>query len=54
MITCGDRSEIIWNLTVLKETEDGLLCMSPSGDTQFLTHQEYELYLSNKKERHGN
>lgn len=53
MITCGDCSTIVWDLTILKETNDGFLCMSPNGDTQFLSRSEYELHLKNKRERHG-
>jgi hypothetical protein len=54
MVTCGDCSNVIWELSILGEFEDGFLCMSPNGDTQFLSRSEYDLYLKNKSQRHGN
>ena len=49
-----NSSSDIWEITILIESEKGLLCMSPDGDTRFLTHSQYETYLQNRKERHGN
>lgn len=49
-----NSSSDIWEITALEESKDGILCMSPDGDTQFLTHSQYETYLQNRKERHGN
>lgn len=49
MITCNNSSEISWNITILKETKDGYLVMAPNGETVWMTHQDYEIYLNNLK-----
>ena len=38
-----------WELTIVNETKDGYLVMSPNGDTQWITKEEYESYLRNRK-----
>ena len=38
-----------WVLSVLEESSQGLLVMSPNGDTQWMTHEQYESYLNNSK-----
>ena len=40
---------IMWEITILRETEDGLLCMAPNGDTQWLSHDEYNTMIANRK-----
>jgi hypothetical protein len=37
-----------WEIQIIKETEDGYLVSAPNGDTQFMTKDEYETYLSNR------
>ena len=54
METLRNSSSDIWEITVLKESKDGILCMSPDGETRFLTHSQHETYLKNRRERHGN
>lgn len=54
METLRNSSSDIWEITVLKESKDGILFMSPDGDTRFLTHSQYKTYLKNRRERHGN
>jgi len=38
-----------WNITIIKETSEGFLCMSPNGDTHWMTRNDYEIYLENRK-----
>jgi len=38
-----------WEIKILKETEDGFLCMAPNGDTQWLSHDEYNTMIENRK-----
>ena len=40
-----------WKLTIINETKDGYLCMSPNGDTQWLTKEEFQQYEINVKQR---
>lgn len=54
METLRNSSSDIWEITIIKESEDGFLCLSPDGETRFLTHFQYETYLKNRRERHGN
>lgn len=49
MITCGDCSNVIWEISILKETPEGYLVMTPNGDTEWLTKDEYINYLNNRK-----
>ena len=45
----------IWEVTIIKEDEKGVLLQAPHGDTQYLTHNEYLTYSYNierLKERH--
>jgi len=39
----------MWEITIIKETDDGYLCMSPNGDTQWMTKEEYINHLKNRK-----
>jgi hypothetical protein len=48
------NSESRWEITIVNETSEGVLCMSPDGETRFLTHLEYEKYLENKKKSQEN
>lgn len=41
----------MWQLTIIQETKDGYLCMSPNGDTQWLTKEEYEKFNHNRTSR---
>jgi hypothetical protein len=45
MITQKD----IWEITIINETNDGYLVMSPDGETKWVSHQDYLNYLNNKK-----
>ena len=54
MMAKENCSDVIWDLTILNESKDGFLCMTPNGDTQYLTRSGYENYLKNRKQRHGN
>ena len=38
-----------WELTIVNETQDGYLVMSPNGDTQWMTKEDYQKYLNTKK-----
>ena len=38
-----------WELTIVNETQDGYLVMSPNGDTQWMTKKDYQKYLNTKK-----
>jgi hypothetical protein len=49
MTTRVDFSNITWNIKIIKETSEGYLVMSPNGDTQWLTKEDYINYLNNKK-----
>ena len=40
-----------WVLTIVNETKDGYLCMTPNGDTQWLTKKEYEEFNRNRTSR---
>ena len=35
-----------WELTIVNETQDGYLVMSPNGDTQWMTKEDYQKYLN--------
>lgn len=37
----------VWELSVLDETPQGMLVIAPNGDTQWMTREQYESYLSN-------
>lgn len=39
----------MWEITIIKETDDGYLCMSPNGDTNWMTKQDYINYQKNRK-----
>lgn len=38
-----------WELVIVNETKDGYLCMSPNGDTNWMTKKEYINYLKNRE-----
>jgi len=37
-----------WGYTII-ETEEGVLIQVENGDTQYLTHEEYELFVKNRQ-----
>ncbi|MFM2011174.1 MAG: hypothetical protein RLZZ479_1565 [Bacteroidota bacterium] len=39
----------VWELTVIDEYENGYLVIAPTGETAWMSYQEYELYLENSK-----
>ena len=39
----------IWELTIIKEDDNGVLLQAPNGDTQYLTNNEYLTYSENIK-----
>jgi hypothetical protein len=40
----------VWKLTVINSNSEGVLCMAPNGDTQWLTNSDYSEYLLKKGE----
>jgi hypothetical protein len=40
---------ISWEITIIKETKEGFLCASPNGDTRWLSKEDYEIYLENRR-----
>jgi len=38
-----------WELTIVNETKNGYLCMSPNGDTNWMTKDDYINYLKNRE-----
>jgi hypothetical protein len=53
MITCGNCTDVSWDIYILRETEEGFLCMSPVGETMFLDREEYYQMVQNKKSHVG-
>lgn len=51
MLTCGNSCDIKWEISVLRETENGLLLMSPNGDLQWMSHTDYEIFVKQRKLR---
>lgn len=39
-----------WNIEVINKTNDGYLVMAPNGDTQWLSEEDYQKYLENRKD----
>jgi transcriptional antiterminator Rof (Rho-off) len=39
----------MWELQIILETNDGYLVSAPNGDTQWLTKDEYLLYVENRR-----
>lgn len=52
MITCGNYTDVSWDIYILRETEEGFLCMSPDGETMFLDREEYHQMIQRRKD-HG-
>jgi hypothetical protein len=44
------NSKEFWEVTVLKESENGFLCMSPDGETCWMRKEEYQTYQKNRIE----
>ena len=38
----------MWEITIIKETEDGYLCSSPNGDTHWYSKEEYKKMLEKR------
>lgn len=51
MLTCGNSCDIKWEISIMRETEDGLLIMSPNGDLQWMSHTDYEIFVQQRKLR---
>lgn len=51
MITCGNCSDLTWEIFVLRETEKGVLCMSANGETMFLDWEEYHQMIQKRNDR---
>jgi hypothetical protein len=45
----SSQNNQVWTLSVLEESPQGFLVMSPNGDTQWMTREQYESYLINSK-----
>jgi hypothetical protein len=43
-----------WEITIVKESEEGFLCITSTGDTQWLSKEDYEICLENRRKRVGN
>lgn len=37
-----------WEITILNETKDGILCASPDGETCWMSKEDYENYQKNR------
>jgi hypothetical protein len=37
-----------WEITILKESDEGYLVSAPNGDTQWITKEQYQQYLNSK------
>lgn len=35
----------MWELTIIKEDENGFLVQAPNGDTHWMSKKDYQLYL---------
>jgi len=51
MLTCGNSCDIKWEISVLHETKDGLLVMTPNGDLNWMSHIDYQNFLNQRKLR---
>jgi len=40
---------VVWDLTVIDEKGNDLIVMTPNGDTQYMTKQEYEQFKKTRK-----
>jgi len=38
-----------WEITIVNESEEGYLVMAPTGDTFWMSKEDYQTYLENKK-----
>jgi hypothetical protein len=38
-----------WQITIINETAEGYLLMSPDGETQWMTREEYQKVQANEK-----
>lgn len=38
-----------WEITILKEDDNGYLLSAPNGDTQWVSKEDYQKYLEKKK-----
>jgi hypothetical protein len=55
MINCEDNQSCeVWELEILDETSLGLLVSAPNGDTQWMSREEYNTYLENRKANNQN
>lgn len=48
MVVHTSSSDKPWEIYTLKETDSGFLCMSPDGETAFLTKEEHEKMIQRK------
>lgn len=48
MIVHTSHSDNPWEISTLKETDSGFLCMSPDGETAFLTKEEHEKMIQRR------
>jgi hypothetical protein len=39
----------VWDLTIIDEKGNDLIVMTPNGDTQYMTKQEYEQFKKTRK-----
>ena len=39
----------MWNYTIINKTEEGVTIQIDNGDTQFLTNEEYDLFVKNRE-----
>jgi hypothetical protein len=40
-----------WEITILKESDEGYLVSAPNGDTQWITKEQYQQYLNNRNSK---
>lgn len=40
----------MWEIQIISQTDDGYLVSAPNGDTQWLTKEEYQMYLQKRRE----
>jgi len=38
-----------WDIVVVNKTNEGYLVMAPNGDTQWLTHEAYQIMIEKRK-----
>lgn len=51
MLTCGNSCDVNWEISILRETNEGLLVMSPNGDLAWMSHIDYQNFLNKRKLR---